>query len=68
VCSSSSSGKVDTSTDLFNELVSIKETRKHFVMLFHVLIAVSQSHGCQAATTCVAGTVGMGSAMTVASH
>jgi len=55
-------------TRTLNCSMNLSASRKHFVSLFHVLIAVSQSHGCQAATTCVAGTVGTGSAMTVASH
>jgi hypothetical protein len=43
VRSSSSSGKVDTSIDLFNELVSIKEALRDAVPCPHCRIANSQN-------------------------
>ena len=43
---SSSSGKVDTSTDLFNELVSIKEALRDAVPCPHCRIAISRVSGC----------------------
>lgn len=48
--------------------IKFSASGNYSVILFDVRIAISMSHGCQAAITCVVGTGGMGSAMTVASH
>jgi hypothetical protein len=54
--------------DLVTWQMKYAVSRKYFVLLFHVRIVVLQSHACQAATTCVVGTVISRSAMVVASH
>jgi hypothetical protein len=51
-----------------NLSMNLPASGKHFVMVFNVRNVVSPSHGCQAATICVAGIVNTGSAMTVARH